>query len=132
MKMKVRIARLKRLPHTIKMHFIVLRIIGFRAWFIQLFEPKPLDISKRPNNIESSVHSMFGLSYASYFVVPRIVLVNMPNWWQAAFCFLMKYLPDTPEYTVQRRDDKGHFIKDDFANYRRGDIEQIMRDYGHH
>ena len=132
MKMKKFIARLKGLPHTIKMHWMVLTIIGFRAWFIMLFEPTPIDITKRSNRIDSPVHNMFGLTYASYLVVPRIVLTNMPNWWQAAFCFLMKFVPATPEYTVQRRDGKGRFIEDEFANYRRGDIEQIMRDYGHH
>jgi hypothetical protein len=69
----------------------------------------------------------FGLSYCSYYTVPRLALQEMPRWWQWLFCFLVNMLPETPTYTCQRRDKKGHFIKNDpWANYRRGSVKDVQ------
>ena len=74
------------------------------------------------------VHSWFSLSYAAYFVTPRIVLQGMPIWWQRLFLWLVNMLPhDLPEYYVQRKDTRGRFMKDPFANYRRGNLEELIK-----
>lgn len=81
---------------------------------IRLGEPEP-------------VHKAFGLTYAAYFVVPRCVLQSMPYYWQVHFVNLMAILHETIDYEyenlvyyVQLRDKRGRFIKDEFADYRRG------------
>jgi len=74
------------------------------------------------------VHQRFGLTYAAYYTVPRLALQGMPIWWQKIFCWLVDMLPDTPEYTVQRRDERGKFIKDPWGDYRRGSVEQLIRE----
>lgn len=56
---------------------------------------------------ESPIHNRFGLSYASYQVLPRTVLQSMPLWWQRAFVDLLDLLDDAgadlpePDYYVQ-------------------------------
>lgn len=75
------------------------------------------------------IHGWFGLSYCSYFTVPRIALQGMPLWWQYCFLLLVNALPETPEYVCQRRDENGKFIKDPWANYRRGDVEELIRQH---
>ncbi len=73
--------------------------------------------------IEQPVHDAFGLTYASYLVVPRLVLQAMPVAWQRKFVALLEQLPDTPVYSVQRRDPCGRFIPDPLADYRHGHYE---------
>ena len=82
---------------------------------------------------ESPVHEWFGLSYASYFTVPRSVLEAMPYEWQWQFVALVKELNETLDwgsclpnfdgfgrdnYTVYLRDGYGKFARDPLANYR--------------
>jgi len=73
------------------------------------------------------IHGSFGLSYCSYFTVPRLALQGMPVWWQILFLWLVNMLPSTPGYDCQRRDDRGRFIKDPWANYRRGSVAEILK-----
>ncbi len=73
------------------------------------------------------IHHWFGLSYCSYYCVPRLALQEMPVWWQKLFLWLVNMLPETPAYTVQRRDEKGHFEKDPWANYRRGVVAEVQQ-----
>ena len=74
----------------------------------------------------SPVHNWFGLSYASYFVMPRSVLQSMPFEWQWEFIALINEIPsqlqvdDMPSYRVNMVDDKNKFVKDPFADYERG------------
>ena len=69
---------------------------------------------------DQPVHTMFGLTYAGYFTVPRATLQHMPVEWQRKFVKLVSELPITPTYQVQRRDERGKFIKDPFARYKYG------------
>jgi hypothetical protein len=69
---------------------------------------------------ESPVHDAFGLTYSSYFCVPRMVLEAMPIAWQHKFVALVEQLPDTPTYAVNLRDGRGRFVVDELRNYRRG------------
>lgn len=74
------------------------------------------------------VHLFFGLSYASYQVLPRSILQSAPLWWQRRYIKLMEELDamceglhDMPEtYTVQVRGEKGRFTKDPYCDYERG------------
>lgn len=74
------------------------------------------------------IHEYFGLSYANYLVIPRVVLQSMPNWWQEQFVGLLDQIPETideviePEggYDVQARDGEGRFVEDPLSNYERG------------
>ena len=73
------------------------------------------------------IHAFFGLTYASYLVLPRSILQSMPNKWQKNFVKLLDELGDTcakygistPDYTVTAR-EKGKFIKDKYTKYNRG------------
>jgi hypothetical protein len=74
--------------------------------------------------VDSPVHVWFGLTYSAYFVMPRLALQALPLEWQERFVALMNEANDmgleTPEYSVHRRDERGRFFKDPWANYRRG------------
>lgn len=75
------------------------------------------------------ISEMFCLSRASYFCVPRLVLENMPKWWQHAFVKLVEDLPHTPEnYSVNLRDKRGRFVDDPLRQYRRGELPEEMLD----
>lgn len=91
-----------------------------------------LDYKTKPkctyHRTSSIIHNWFSLSYCSYFVAPRLALQEMPVWWQWCFVKLVNMLPHTPEYACQRRDKKGHFIKNDpWGNYRRGVVREVQK-----
>lgn len=70
------------------------------------------------------VHTWFGLTYASYFVMPRAVLEAMPIEWQYRFTALVNELNamldwGDGDYTVQLRDADGRFVRDPLKDYRR-------------
>ena len=73
------------------------------------------------------IHAFFGLTYASYLVLPRSILQSMPCKWQKNFVNLLHELNNTctkhgismPDYNVTAR-EKGKFIKDKYSNYDRG------------
>jgi len=80
---------------------------------------------------QGAVHGWFGLTYSSYFVIPRVALDAMPLDWQQRFVDLMNEademglkIPD--DYTVQRRDKRGRFINDPWSNYRHPDKDVIQ------
>jgi hypothetical protein len=67
----------------------------------------------------------FGLSYAHYLVLPRSILEAMPEQWQTQMIELLDQAADmlktdeiNDNYTVTLRDERGRFVKDQFANYR--------------
>ena len=69
------------------------------------------------------VHRSFGLTYASYFVAPRVLLQSMPTRWQARFIALLSEMHSQfPEwdddYAVQKRDTNGRFVYDPLSQYR--------------
>lgn len=77
---------------------------------------------------QGAVHGYFGLSYASYLVIPRVALDAMPLAWQERFVDLMQEAEEigleTPDdYVVQCRGVSGKFVKDPWAKYRHPDPE---------
>lgn len=78
------------------------------------------------------VHAWFGLSYANYFVMPRVILDAMPCEWQRAWVALMEELDNTfdlhghgLEYEVHRRGERGRFVHDPLSAYRHPDRAMI-------
>lgn len=77
---------------------------------------------------DEPIHNYFGLSYAHYLVIPRVVLQSMPIWWQEQFVELLHQIPETivddtepvGGYDVRTRDENGRFTEDPFSNYERG------------
>lgn len=70
------------------------------------------------------IHEYFGLSYASYLVVPRTALQSAPVELQQRIVDSMEELfalfPDADgSYWVRKRDG-GRFIHDNLADYERG------------
>lgn len=76
---------------------------------------------------ESPVWNSFGLSYAAYFCVPRLVLQEMPVEWQRQFVALTEKLPQTPTYDCRIRGKGGRFVEDPLRDYRRGRLSDEMR-----
>lgn len=67
----------------------------------------------------------FGLSYASYLVVPRTLLCGMPVEWQERMVALLNELNETydyskikSDYSVLTRGTKGRIVYDELRNYR--------------
>lgn len=77
---------------------------------------------------EKDVHQFFGLSYASWLVLPRAVLQAMPGPRQHRLTDLLEELEqatseadlqvEPPGYHVQAVDEAGKFIKWDLPAYR--------------
>jgi len=85
-----------------------------------------MGISLPPTASDSDepIHMWFGLTYASYFVMPRSVLQAMPLQWQRRFVLLMQEAEDagvevSARYAVNARDLNGRFYRDPLAQYRR-------------
>lgn len=72
------------------------------------------------------IHEWFGLSYASYLVLPRSVLQSMPDEWQSKLVELLDQIDSTldicdfPKYRVKAVTDNSKFTKCPFQNYERG------------
>lgn len=69
-------------------------------------------------------HCWFGLTYASYLVLPRLLLESMPRRWQLKMIALINQMPntldlpeETPNYQVSAK-KKGKFIRDRYRDYR--------------
>lgn len=107
-------------------HYTLLFIMDCNQ-FKQLEEKmqQEMEQSDASQDVEA-IHSWFGLSYASYLVLPRSVLQSMPDAWQAKFVELLNDIPkslhvdDLPNYQVNAVDANGRFIKDQFKDYQRG------------
>ncbi len=76
---------------------------------------------------ESAVHGSFGLSYASYRVIPRLVMESMPGDWQHRYLRLEREVEErfggevlAGRYLVKLRDERGGFVADPLADYRHG------------
>jgi hypothetical protein len=107
---------------------------------------------KQPNGtyVESPIHGWFGLTYSSYFVMPRLALEAQPVDWQKRFIVLMieaekagfktpsyHVLRDDPNYTrVENYDPEDEtsrpFVftaidEDPWANYRRGNAAELSK-----
>ena len=85
------------------------------------------------------IHEYFGLSYANFLVLPRVIMESMSNEWQTKMCDLLSelnetfdWLPDDIDLYVQMRKD-GKIIKliPELCNYRHPDedwLESIKTD----
>lgn len=78
-----------------------------------------------------AIHAHFGLSYASYLVVPRLALQEMPLDWQERFVGLLNEAYEQHDlaaadavYDVRRRGDNGQLMSDPFKDYRHCTVEQ--------
>lgn len=50
--------------------------------------------STNPDMLPDEIHHFFGLSYASYLVLPRVLLQSMPDDWQHEFVRLVEQFDD--------------------------------------
>lgn len=79
------------------------------------------------------IHEFFGLSYASYLVLPRVLLQSCSDATQKALCAALELVrseeranlnerwPGRLHVRVQLQDpENGRFLKDDLADYQRG------------
>ena len=77
------------------------------------------------------INDWFSLTYASYLVLPRVLLQSMPPKWQKVFVAHLDQLEDaypdyqSPRYAVYVRGDKGRLAIEDkqYRDYRHGYIE---------
>ena len=104
--------------------------------------------------MEAPLHGWFGLSYSSYFVMPRLAMEAMPIDWQERFIALMDegdalgmmtpnyhVLRDDPTYTLVTKydpdDDTSRDYEftaigtDEWANYRRGSVKELCPEFGY-
>ena len=77
---------------------------------------------------DEPIHHWFGLTYATYLVIPRSVLQSAPVEWQRKLVavleeadeFIKIKIPLDGEYNVLVRDSKGKFKSDFYKEYERG------------
>lgn len=76
---------------------------------------------------EDHVHTMFGLTYANYLVLPRTLLQSMPDVWQAKFVGLIeqydaafRHVLQADNYRVTPVGAGGKFASDPVPHYNRG------------
>ena len=88
-------------------------------------------VTGAPKLIETDepIHDYFGLSYASYLVMPRVVLQSMPVEWQRQITELLREIEETlgdwndngTYYKVTKlTEDGGALVEDDLQYYERG------------
>lgn len=92
---------------------------------------------KDGNLQESPIHGAFELSYASFLVVPRLLMEAMPYEWQKNMVDLVNELNEkfdweTNSMSVSFRNELGHFTESDrnLCNYRRGNSDLYLKDSG--
>lgn len=85
---------------------------------------------------DGPVHEAFGLSYASWFCMPRVLMQEMSVEWQLKFVALAEefnatfdWLPDDAVMYVQLKTTDGKFMKvpRELCHYRHPDFEVIDR-----
>ncbi len=76
-----------------------------------------------------TIHNWFGLTYASYLVLPRVLMQEMPSEWQAKMVVLLNEAQEAWEhddnYTVYLRDKNGKFKEDPLRKYKYPDWDAI-------
>lgn len=81
-----------------------------------------------------AVWNFFGLTRASYLVLPRVALQSMDEQWQRDFVKMINQISDQlPEflemdpysYAVNPKDERGRFCSSKFPHYRRGKLNRI-------
>ncbi len=82
---------------------------------------------------QAALDLKFGLSYASWFVLPRAVMNRMPDLWKGRFAALWSEFDaefgefPSLDYNVMAKGPKGRFVKlpDAMCNYRHPDVATI-------
>lgn len=86
-------------------------------------------MADEPLVLDGPIQEAFGLSYASYLVIPRTILQSMTIEWQERFVAIVDEVherfpgwePEPPAwYQVRVRDGHGRFLHDPLADYERG------------
>lgn len=79
----------------------------------------------------NAIHDWFGLTYASYLVLPRSVMQSMPAEWQETMVKLLDECGDrlgqhyeANEYDVRLRVN-GKFASDPLSGYRHNQLEPV-------
>lgn len=84
----------------------------------------------------SPIHAWFGLSYAQFLTLPRVVMEAMPVEWQERMAALLSEMdaafdwrPDRGHFWVQLRRRDGRFVPlpEALCDYRRGSAEHLRR-----
>jgi hypothetical protein len=93
---------------------------------------KRIKMKKNETVLESSLHLWFGLSYASFLTLPRVLMQEMSLEWQEEMAKLLKEydeeFPNKPEIGTRvqiTRNNKLIKIPDWLINYRRPDKDMI-------
>lgn len=78
------------------------------------------------------IHGFFSLSYASWLVLPRLALQEMPPDWQARFVALMEEgyergLAGIDGLQVQRRVGRRYVRNQHWNDYRHGNVAKALR-----
>lgn len=104
--------------------------VGVRIYGATVGEPQlPAEADELAREMweatDEPIHLWFGLSYASFFVMPRTVMQSMPAAWQRRFIALVEESAEAfPEWdamwTVTMRDERGRFVQDPLGDYERG------------
>lgn len=104
--------------------------VGVRIYGATVGEPSlPADADELAREMweetDEPIHLWFGLSYASFFVMPRTVMQSMPATWQRRFVALVEESAATfpgwsANWNVTMRDERGRFLQDPLGDYQRG------------
>lgn len=96
-------------------------------------------INNNGNWVDSPIHKAFGLTYASFLVIPRLLMENMPWEWQVDMVDLMEefvkkfeWEKDNETINIFTRGENGKLMSIDknLCNYRRGDTSRYEKDSG--
>jgi hypothetical protein len=78
------------------------------------------------------VDQFFSLSYASFLVIPRVVMQSMPREWQQKIVDLIHDMEETfdfsdvsDNYFVQQRNENGTLRNPDLGQYRHANVEHL-------
>ena len=88
-------------------------------------------MSKQATVIPTSdaIHEMFGLAYASYLVLPRVLLQSMPVRWQRRFVKMVRELETAFQHVERPQDywvrtrEGNRFVPETLPPYRHGYVE---------
>lgn len=104
--------------------------VGVRIYGATVGEPSlPADADEVAREMweetDEPIHLWFGLSYASFFVMPRTVMQSMPASWQRRFIALVEESATAfpgwgATWNVTMRDERGRLCKDPLGDYERG------------
>ncbi len=89
---------------------------------------------KDGNLRESPMHEWFGLTYAQFLTIPRLVIESMSYEWQCEVKKLLEEMDETFDwrptdgrYWVRLKDDKGKFSEAPLDDYRYGNIDHLRK-----